>query len=169
MGILRRVTGNAAPHIQSQRSAFPLPTIDPHNTTYLVPALLTRGSATHCSVAEHGESSNLLPTHCASWPLTHAVSPDVHGELAVSPLNCWLSFCASSPFWSVNAARRSTLSLFWICSSAQRFPSRNIHLRTVVLIRLCYAPRHRPRAYPLGHRWHQWQQYDLGHLVLCHR
>src|SRR6266702_1048494 len=92
-------------------------TVQPHKPndpqvehTYLVPGLLTRGSATHCNEEAHEERANLSPTHCASWPLTHAVSPVEHVELVVSPWNLRLRACASRPFWSVNAARRSTLA-----------------------------------------------------------
>jgi hypothetical protein len=74
---------------------------------YLVPGLLTSGSATHCSEAAQGVSWNLPPTHCANWPLTHADSPDVHGDDAVRLWNFTFSACASFPFCSVNAARRS--------------------------------------------------------------
>ncbi len=73
---------------------------------YLVPGLLSRGSAKHWSGAAHGVSWKVLPTHCANWPWTHACSPSVHGELAVRPWNCLFNACASSPFCSVNAARR---------------------------------------------------------------
>lgn len=75
---------------------------------YLVPGLFTRGSAKHSSEAAHGVSWNLPPTHCANWPWTHADSPDVHDEDAVRLWNFLLSACASFPFCSVNAARRST-------------------------------------------------------------
>ena len=77
-----------------------------HRHAYLVPGLFTRGSATHCSVAAQGEMENVPPTHCASFPPTHAVSPVVHEELAVRVWNWRLRACASCPFLSVNAARR---------------------------------------------------------------
>jgi hypothetical protein len=74
---------------------------------YLVPALLTSGTAKHFSDAAQGVSWNLPPTHCANWPLTHPFSPAVHGESAVRVWNFRFSACASCPFFSENAARRS--------------------------------------------------------------
>src|SRR6266702_3439403 len=149
-------------------------TVQPHKPndpqvehTYLVPGLLTSGSATHCNEEAHEERANLSPTHCPSWPLTHAVSPVEHAELAVSPWNLRLRACASSPFWSVNAARFSTLALLdmFVSTGTPNKTKSNVYVRTVV--QLCCAPR--PRAYPLDHRWHQWQQYDRWHLAACHR
>jgi hypothetical protein len=71
---------------------------------YLVPGLFTSGSATHCSVDAHGARTNFPLTHCASWPCTHACSPEVHDEPAVRLWNFRFSACASWPFCSVNGA-----------------------------------------------------------------
>jgi hypothetical protein len=89
LGILRRVTRDA---IRLFISVF-LQTNELTTNTYLVSCSLT---------------TNLSPMHCASWPLTQAVSPAMHLELVLSPWNCWLRLCASRPFWSVEATRRST-------------------------------------------------------------
>ncbi len=65
-----------------------------------VPAELTSGSATHCKDAAQGVTANLPPTHCAKPPLTHAFSPSVHADDAVSAANFLLSACAAWPLES---------------------------------------------------------------------
>jgi hypothetical protein len=74
--------------------------------TYLVPSLFTSGSAKHFRPAAKGVVTNFLPTHRASWPCTHACSPDVQGDLVVRFWKPQFNACASWPFGNVNAARR---------------------------------------------------------------
>ena len=104
----KRVSGQAGGASQPQCHQHAVAVQHVVHGAYLVPGLFTRGSAKHSSEAAHGASWNLLPTHCANWPWTHADSPDVHDEDAVRLWNFLLSACASFPFCSVNAARRST-------------------------------------------------------------
>ena len=96
---------------QSKREIFSEREREREKGTYLVPALFTRGSATHCVEAAHGVRANLPLTHCPNFPPTHACSPAVHAESADRPANFLLSACASFPFCSVNAARAETSRL----------------------------------------------------------
>ena len=73
-----------------------------------VPAELTSGSATHCKDAAQGVSANFPPAHCAKLPLTHAFSPSVHADEAVSVANFLLSACAA---WPLESAKLEELVL----------------------------------------------------------